>query len=221
MAESPHKNALPAGTHAFGMGLFLATLTMLFMAGLLVYWIVRLRTSHEPGGLPLQSIEMPWQLFVSTPCMLLASGCIHRAFGKIARGQTRAFKQALVAGAVLSVVFITLQVPALWELAREHWQARAHLGAVNNDAALDLSVKLKDADPLKGQHAFYGSILFLIAIHAAHVLGGVIPLGVVVANAFKGCYTQASHTPVRMLVWYWHFLDIVWVVLFATFLILG
>ncbi len=221
MFEDSRKHSVPPGTQAFGMGLFLATLTMLFLAGLLVYWIVRLRTSHDPAGLPLRSMEVPWLLFVSTPCMLLASGCIHHALGRIARGQTLAFKRALVAGAVLSVAFVCLQIPALWELWQEHWRSRAHLGAGNNHEALDLSVKLDDANPLKGQHAFYGSVLFLIAIHGAHVLGGIIPLGMVLFGAAKGRHTPAAHTSVRMLVWYWHFLDLVWLALFGTFLVLG
>jgi cytochrome c oxidase subunit 3 len=53
------------------------------------------------------------------------------------------------------------------------------------------------------------------------VLGGIIPLAVVLAKAAKGAYTRESHGAVRVLAWYWHFLDIVWLMMFATFWILG
>lgn len=212
MLEPRHKHDLPAGTQAFGMGLFLTTLTMLFAAGLLLYWILRLRTAGMPEGIPLHTIRVPWPLFVSTPCMLAAGFFMHHALRVIRRGHGQSFKAALAMGTAFSILFVCIQTPALWELASEHWHARARLGAVNNDEAIN---------PTAANHAFYGSIFFLIVIHAVHVLGGLIPLGVVWFNAGKGRYTQQDHAPVRMLVWYWHFLDIVWLVLFGTFLVLG
>lgn len=207
-----HGHSVPAGTQSFGMALFLAALGMLFAGGLLLYWMLRLRTGSDPAGLPLHSIHVPQTLLFSTPCMVASGYFFHRALGAIRRGEAQAFRFALVVGAILSLLFVLLQVPALRSLWEQHQEARRHLGAVNNDEA---------ADPTRTDHAFYGSILFLIVAHAAHVLGGLIPLGLVLVKAVKGAYTRDSHGGVRVLAWYWHFLDIVWLLMFATFWILG
>lgn len=207
-----HRHETPPGTQSFGMTLFLLALGMLFLGGLLAYWILRVRTGAAAGGLPLHSIRVPQALLFSTPCMVAASYFIHRALGAVRRGEMRTFRTLLTAGAALSVLFVLLQAPALWSLWERHQEARVHLGAANNGEA---------ADSTRTDHAFYGSILFLIVIHALHVLGGAIPLAAVWTKATKGAYTRESHGALRMLVWYWHFLDIVWLMMFATFWLLG
>ena len=214
--SSGHGHTVPAGTQSFGMALFLAALGMLFAGSLLVYWILRLRTGNDPVGLPLHSIRVPQTLLFSTPCMVAASYFIHRSLGAIRRGDDRFFRLFLSVGAVLSLLFVLLQVPALWAL----WER--HHDAVAKHDELVRAGKIADeaSGATTGSHAFYGSILFLIVTHAAHVLGGIIPLAVVVAKAAKGAYSREKHGAVRMLAWYWHFLDIVWLVMFATFLVL-
>ncbi len=211
MLESPHKRDLPAGTHALGMGLFLATLTMLFGAGLLAYLFIRLRAASDPAGLPMHSITVPWLLFLSTALMLAASACIHRALTAARIGRLHVTRSLLAVAAGLAVLFVAVQIPALWALWREHHAASQGFGVETETQIV----------PKQGIHAFYGAVVFLIATHAAHVFGGLIPLGVVLVKARQGCYTQAAHVPLRMLVWYWHFLDIVWVTLLLVFLVIG
>jgi heme/copper-type cytochrome/quinol oxidase subunit 3 len=64
---------------------------------------------------------------------------------------------------------------------------------------------------------FYSvSFYFLTALHAAHVLGGIIPMGFVTAASFRGIYVRTSHQGLHLLSMYWHFLDIVWLVLFTV-----
>ena len=209
--EATRKHEVPAGTHALGMGLFIGTLTMLFGAGLLAYLFIRLRAASEENGLPLHSISVPWLLFVSTALMLAASACIHRALTAARIGRLEWTRGMLVAATVLAVAFVGVQIPALMELWHQHHAASKGFTVETGEPVI----------PQKEIHAFFGAIVFLIATHAAHVLGGLIPLGVVLVQALRGRYTQAAHTPVRMLVWYWHFLDIVWLALLAVFLVVG
>ena len=53
------------------------------------------------------------------------------------------------------------------------------------------------------------------------VIGGLIPLGITLAKAYLGKYTWASYGGVRNVAIYWHFLDVVWVVMFSTLLLAG
>jgi cytochrome c oxidase subunit 3 len=61
----------------------------------------------------------------------------------------------------------------------------------------------------------------LTGLHALHVLGGLVPVGVVTARAFRGDYSAARHSGVEYAAMYWHFLDVVWVVLFIVLYLAG
>ena len=48
-----------------------------------------------------------------------------------------------------------------------------------------------------------------------------IPLAVVTRNAHLGAYDHESYAPVKYVTMYWHFLDVVWIVMFAVLLVTG
>jgi cytochrome c oxidase subunit 3 len=56
----------------------------------------------------------------------------------------------------------------------------------------------------------------LTGLHAAHVLGGLVPLSIVLAHARDREYSSSRHEGVSLCTDYWHFLAIVWVVLFVV-----
>jgi cytochrome c oxidase subunit 3 len=60
-----------------------------------------------------------------------------------------------------------------------------------------------------------------VLLHAAHVVGGIILLALVARKAFRGGYDHEHHLGVHHAALYWHFLDIVWLVMFGTMLGLG
>ena len=63
------------------------------------------------------------------------------------------------------------------------------------------------------------SFYVLTGIHALHVIGGLVPLGVITINAFRGAYGPGDHAGIGYCATYWHFLDGVWLILFATLMI--
>ena len=66
------------------------------------------------------------------------------------------------------------------------------------------------------------AVLFcFVLLHAAHVLGGIIYLAVVTVRAYRGVYDHEHFVGVRHAALYWHFLDVVWILMFGTFLLLG
>jgi heme/copper-type cytochrome/quinol oxidase subunit 3 len=61
----------------------------------------------------------------------------------------------------------------------------------------------------------------LTGLHALHVIGGLVPLGITTAHARRGAYTASSHAGVDFIAMYWHFLGAVWLVLFVVLYLLG
>ena len=62
-------------------------------------------------------------------------------------------------------------------------------------------------------------VFVLIFVHAVHVVGGLVALGIILVRANAHAYDHEHYAPVANLALYWHFLDGVWVVLFVAFLI--
>lgn len=187
------------------MWLFLAALAMLFIGGMLAYIIIRVTgtvggthpvtgKAIAPTAPPLHTIALPTVLWLSTGAILISSYTIHRALDNVVHERQDRFRQALLATLLLAVPFFLAQGAGLATL----------LGRVGDQA-----------------HALQNAIVFLIVIHALHVVGGMIPLAVIFRRANQGRYDHEYHTPVRNLALYWHFLDVVWMLMFATFLVLG
>lgn len=182
----------PAGTGIFGLFLFLLSLGVLFVASMVGYIIIRTTGTHAPAAGTLHVAAGFW---ISTAIMIVSSVTMHMAVGAIRRGNATTFKTAIILTALLAVAFLMVQAPNVYQLYRTHEASRAD------------NVFL------------YGLAMLLIALHAAHVLGGLVPLGLVTAHALTGRYDADHHEGVRQCAMYWHFLDGVWVVMFAMFLL--
>lgn len=62
----------------------------------------------------------------------------------------------------------------------------------------------------------YGSTFFLLTgFHALHVVVGVVMLSVILWRMHKGDFTPKDHFGFAAVSWYWHFVDIVWLMLFV------
>jgi len=66
-------------------------------------------------------------------------------------------------------------------------------------------------------HPLYPFTFYMLTgLHAAHVVGGFIPLGITIGNARRRRYTSSHYEGVWLCRQYWDFLGVVWVVLLAT-----
>ena len=67
----------------------------------------------------------------------------------------------------------------------------------------------------------YGSIFYVLTgFHALHVLGGILLMGAV-AGAVAGRSRAPAAATVEVAAAYWHFVDVVWVAVFATVYLLS
>ena len=68
----------------------------------------------------------------------------------------------------------------------------------------------------------YGASFFMATgFHGAHVIIGTIFLAVCLLRALKGHFTPQQHIGFETAAWYWHFVDVVWLFLFAAVYIWG
>jgi cytochrome c oxidase subunit 3 len=64
----------------------------------------------------------------------------------------------------------------------------------------------------------FGSVFFMVTgFHGLHVTGGVIYLSIVARKVVKGHYDKKGYEIVEIAGLYWHFVDLVWVFIFAFF----
>ena len=180
---------VPAATVTVGMWLFLASLFMLFAAGLLGYVVIRNSTQNAN-----QHVHLPGILWLSTAMVLGVSVALARALGALRRERRSTFLAWVRISLVLGLGFLAVQAPAMVMLLAQH-------------------------RGIQRQHvALYGLVFFLILLHALHVVGGMVALLLVNLRGTRGVYDHEHYLPVRHAAMYWHFLDIVWLVLFLTFL---
>ena len=68
----------------------------------------------------------------------------------------------------------------------------------------------------------YGATFFMATgFHGAHVLIGTIFLIVCLFRAYEGHFTPKQHLGFEFAAWYWHFVDVVWLFLFACIYVWG
>ena len=63
----------------------------------------------------------------------------------------------------------------------------------------------------------YGSVFYLTTgFHALHVIGGLVAFVYLLIRSTMGRFTPAQATSAIVVSYYWHFVDVVWIGLFAT-----
>lgn len=186
----PSEQRLAVGIH--GLWLFLLSLAVLFGSSLIAYLFIRFLPSEEPMVIP----PLPRALWVSTLMLLASSGTMQLALVSARRGRPGTVRRAMAATLALAVGFLAVQ-GLCWYL----W-------------AGPLTDELAETQRRFALAGFY----VLTGLHAAHVVGGLVPMSIVAVNAHRGRYTPEHHAGVLYCATYWHFLDAVWLVLFATLL---
>ena len=179
------------GAGTMGITLFLASLSMLFAGSLFAVVWVRISADQWP---PVGAPALPRLLWLSTALLIGCSAMIHSALGAIRRGDQQGLRRRLILTAAMATLFLASQTAGWFQFF---------------DAAVFES------------HLYSFSFYVLTGLHAAHVIGGIVALAVVLVMTYRGCYSGAHYPGVRNTAIYWHFLDAVWLVLFVFLLATG
>jgi heme/copper-type cytochrome/quinol oxidase subunit 3 len=127
---------------------------------------------------------------LNTFLLLTSSFTVVRSLAAIQDGNVKKFQRSLALTGLIGIIFLGVQAFEYNNLAHE---------------GLTLS-----SGP-------FGMAFFtLTGFHGTHVLIGVIWLLKVFWNAFNGKYTPKDHFGVELFGLYWHFVDVVWIVIFTV-----
>ena len=72
-----------------------------------------------------------------------------------------------------------------------------------------------------GTNLFGSTFYPLVGLHASHVIVGLVMLGLCCVFAATGALRTAHAERVEMVSWYWHFVDVVWVVVLMVVYVVG
>jgi cytochrome c oxidase subunit 3 len=128
---------------------------------------------------------------VNTAILLSSSLTIHWALVSIKKGNRFGLKAGMIATFLLGLTFLTIQI-----------NEYVHIGFAPQFAAQST--------------VFYS----LTGLHGAHVFIGLCALAMVSVRSFRGHYSPEHHQGMEVPGIYWHFVDIMWVVVYTTVYIL-
>jgi cytochrome c oxidase subunit 3 len=173
-----------------GMLLFIISEVMVFGAFFTAYFFIRVVAADH--WFPFNGHELPVIIAgINTAILVSSSFTLHWAETSIKNGNRWGLKAGMLSTFLLGATFLFIQV-----------NEYVHIGFAPHDFA-------------QGS-VFYG----LTGLHGAHVAIGLMLLAMVTVRAFRGHYSPDSHDGVNIPGIYWHFVDIMWLVVYTTVYIL-
>ncbi|TCS18152.1 cytochrome c oxidase subunit 3 [Caulobacter sp. BK020] len=192
----------------YGMVLFIASEVMFFVAWFWIFFEMALFHHHRtlsgieevrtawatwpPAGVETVS---PWHLpLVNTLTLLLSGTTITWSHHALQQGDRQGAKWGLILTILLGALFTCIQVYEYSHINHEH--------LFYSEAAANSGL--------------YGSTFFLATgFHGFHVFVGTLFLIVCLIRLLNGAFTPKQHFGFEAAAWYWHFVDVVWLFLFA------
>ena len=187
------------------MWIFLLSDTFIFGSFLSSYMAVRLTTTapwpdtSTVFALHVGGTEVPLLLIAIMTFILISSS------GTMAMGVTAAYKKQRVKTGVL------ILLTALGGLAFVGMQAFEWTKLIVEEG-------IRPWENAYGAHQFGGFFFMITGFHGLHVSIGVIYLSTVAWRVFEGRYDRLDdYQIVEVMGLYWHFVDLVWIFIFAFF----
>jgi cytochrome c oxidase subunit III len=199
-----HHTSVVQISHRYGMILFIASEVMFFVAWFWAYFSTALfptdihqvmRGDFIGHVWPPKGIETfnPWHLPLLNTLILLTSGTtVTWAHHALLHDDRQGLKWGLILTILLGLTFTCVQA---YEYSHAPFHYAGHI---------------------------YGATFFMATgFHGAHVIIGSIFLIVCLIRAFAGHFTSKQHLGFEFAAWYWHFVDVVWLFLFACIYVWG
>ncbi len=177
-------------TRKVGLWVFMGVVTSLFML-LMIAFIARTQLpdwqslAEQPWGPFYDS----WQLWLNTSILMASSMALQWAWQAARNGHTSASLLGFYLAGVFTVGFLLSQLMV--------WQTLSKLGYI------------MQSNPANS--FFY----LLTAMHGLHLLGGLIVWGVICVGYHQERSMQKLCENIALCKIYWHFLLVLWLVLFA------
>jgi heme/copper-type cytochrome/quinol oxidase subunit 3 len=187
-AESP---LTPESWGKLGMWIFLAGDAMSFGALLAGYGALR----YSSGDWPVPAEVLGIQLTAFMTFLLICSSVtMVKGLAAIQHGDQAGLRKFLLLTILGGVAFLGMQA--------YEWTHLIHRG-------MGLA-----GNPF-GASLFSTTFFVLTGFHGCHVFGGVVYLTCILVQATRGRYSATDYNPVEIAALYWHFVDLVWILVFT------
>jgi cytochrome c oxidase subunit III len=174
------------------MWVFLCSDAMSFAGLLAAYAAVRMGSADWP--VPASKLDVPLTA-LNTFILICSSVTMVKALAAIRRGDRKWFLLNLLGTMLGGSIFLGIQA---WE-----WTHLIHEG---------MTIQ---SNPW-GVNTLFGATFFILTgFHGCHVLSGVIYLGCILIKGARGGYTKEKNSPVEIVGLYWHFVDLIWILVFT------
>ncbi len=193
----------PDSQGKLGMWLFLISDAMSFGALLAVYAAVRAGAAQWAP--PSEVLGINLTAFM-TFLLICSSVTMVKALESIQKGNQSRMCTYLGVTILCGLIFLGLQAYE-WTHLITHGEPGLTLTTL---PAHGLSGGI-----LSGSTLFGPSFYLITGFHGAHVTGGVIYLIVILIQGLRGAYTAEYNHKVEILGLYWHFVDLVWIMVFT------
>ena len=188
-----------------GMWVFLLSEVMFFTS--LIGSYVILRFAHpDQFAAPGEVLNVPLTA-MNTFFLICSSVSMVKAFAAIQKGDQKGLKLWLLVTIVIGSIFVGIQAYEYNVLIAEHFvPAAAEYGAMGRGV---------HEGPVVGGPLYGATFFTMTGFHGAHVTIGVLCLIFVLVRAMRGAYSATDHRGVEIIGLYWHFVDLVWIILFT------
>jgi len=194
LASMPHDTHGGTSNPVLGMILFITSEIMFFGGLFAAYLNLRANAAQWPPEEFHDTLKILPFVGPATILLILSSATCQYAVWAIRRDDRKVFLRSMSVTVVLGIVFLLMQI---------------------SDYALLGSEGLTLAS---GQ---FGTTYYtLTGFHGAHVFGGVVMLSVVLYRGMVGQFNGRHYDAVEGASLYWHFVDVVWILLFSLIYLL-
>ncbi len=192
-------------TATFGMWIFLVTEVLLFGALFTGYTVYRI---SAPQAFDAGSKDMEIVLGgINTAVLICSSYTMALSVYFAEKGKQKWLMLFLILTMIIGVLFLGIKFTEYYMHYKDHkvpgFWFEEHSG---------------DAPKIQMFFVFY---FVMTGLHALHMTIGLVVLSVLLFRTFIGSITAEYHTPIEVGGLYWHFIDIVWIFLYAIFYIPG
>jgi heme/copper-type cytochrome/quinol oxidase subunit 3 len=187
-AESP---LTPESWAKLGMWVFLAGDAMSFGGLLAAYGAYRYASPNWPLPSDVLGVQLTGLM---TFLLICSSVTMVKALAAIQDGEPQKMRNFLALTILGGVIFLSLQA--------YEWTHLIHRGLGFTSNAW-------------GASQFGTTFFMLTGFHGCHVFGGVLYLSCVLAKGLQGGYSSTNFAGVETVGLYWHFVDLVWILVFT------
>ena len=187
IADQLEASVTPGNLGKLGMWTFLAGDAMTFGAGIAAYGALRIGNPNWPSPADYLGITTT---AVMTFILICSSLTMVEALSGIQRGNQAKFRNFMALTVLGGIIFLGMQACEWHHLIGER----------------GMSIK---------RDLFDATFFILTGFHGCHVFGGVVYNGVLLIRGMMGKLPQAKAGLVEIAGLYWHFVDLVWILIFT------